>query len=79
MDGLPPGITAANLSPDDIPEGFSAADPSGAGARSGPGVSKSQQQGAQIASVLDQCVSVLIHIYQYILRSRENSISKSPL
>mmetsp|Transcript_7785 Transcript_7785/g.11500 ORF Transcript_7785/g.11500 Transcript_7785/m.11500 type:complete len:141 (-) Transcript_7785:354-776(-) len=56
MDGLPPGITAANLSQDDIPEGFSAADPTGDGG-SGPGMSKSQQQDAKIAAVLDQCMT----------------------
>ena len=59
MNGLPPGISAADIDPSDLPEGFTTAGPSGRGEGDGSGSmsGKAQQADAQRAAILEQCVS----------------------
>jgi len=55
MDGLPPGVSA-DVSPDELPEGFSTADPTGMDTGRAAG-GKAQEAEAKKAAILEQCVS----------------------
>lgn len=53
MDNLQP----SNIDPSDLPQGFSAQDPSGAGAGSSGGAAEKQQENAQKQGILEQALT----------------------
>eukprot|EP00815_Leptocylindrus_aporus_P002114 CAMPEP_0116056794 /NCGR_PEP_ID=MMETSP0322-20121206/4228_1 /TAXON_ID=163516 /ORGANISM="Leptocylindrus danicus var. apora, Strain B651" /LENGTH=112 /DNA_ID=CAMNT_0003540683 /DNA_START=91 /DNA_END=425 /DNA_ORIENTATION=+ len=55
MDGLPPGVSA-DVSPDELPEGFSTADPTGMDTGRAAG-GKAQEAEAKKAAILEQCMT----------------------